>query len=96
MKHALSSRTVPSPTTTVLMNGLFLRTGHYARSYGNLAARTTDGNWWSATAGSATHGRYLGTWTGYVYAQNNYSRGLGLALRCGATCNAVTSSTIQQ
>ncbi len=74
----------------------FLRTGYYNRAYGDVRDRTAHGYWWSDTAGSATHGRYLGTWTGYVYAQNNYSRGLGLALRCGATCNAVTSSTIQQ
>lgn len=50
-------------------------------SYGRLANRTTDGSWWSATAGSATHGRYLATTTGYVHAQDNYWRGLGFALR---------------
>ena len=59
----------------------FLRTGYYHRSYGYLA-RTADGSWWSATAGSATHGRYLFTWTGYVNAQNNVFRGNGFALRC--------------
>ena len=62
----------------------FLRTGYYYRSYGYLASRTTSGNWWSATAGSATNGRYLGTDTGYVYAQNNHWRGYGFALRCVA------------
>ncbi len=60
----------------------FLRTGHYARSYGNLAARTTDGNWWSDTAGSATLGRRLATWIGNVDAQRNTFRGAGFALRC--------------
>ena len=74
----------------------FLRTGRYGRSYGDLYARTSNGYWWSATAGSATNGRSLGTYTGYVNAQNNLFRGYGFALRCGATCNAVTSSTIQQ
>ena len=74
----------------------FLRTDLYHRSYGYLASRTVDGRWWSATAGSATLGRHLGTYTGYVYAQNYNWRGNGFALRCTATCNAVTSSTIQQ
>ena len=74
----------------------FLRTGNYNRSYGDLASRTTNGNWWSDTAGSATNGRNLDTNTGNVNAQNNNWRGNGFALRCGATCNAVTSSTIQQ
>ena len=74
----------------------FLRTGYYDLSYGYLHARTTDGLWWSATAGSATYGRNLGTHTSGVNAQSNYFRGHGFALRCGATCNAVTSSTIQQ
>ncbi len=74
----------------------FLRTGYYDRSYGHLASRTTAGFWWSTTAGSAIYGRYLGTWTGNVVAQRNTFRGAGFALRCGATCNAVTSSTIQQ
>ena len=60
----------------------FLRTGYYSRSYGHLDGRTTDGNWWSGTAGSATGGRYLGAWTGNVYAQNNSFRGYGFALRC--------------
>ena len=59
----------------------FLRTGIYYRSYGYLYARTTDGNWWSGTAGSATYGRNLGTWTGNVYAQGNNFRGHGFALR---------------
>ncbi len=62
----------------------FLRTGLYDRSYGYLLVRTTDGLWWSGTAGSATSGRYLNTWTGYVYAQSNYFRGFGFALRCVA------------
>ena len=60
----------------------FLRTGYYDRSYGHLASRTTAGFWWSATAGSATYGRYLGTWTGNVVAQYNTFRGAGFALRC--------------
>ena len=60
----------------------FLRTGFYYRSYGNLAARTTHGYWWSATTGSATHGRRLGTGTGDVSAQHNTWRGHGFALRC--------------
>ncbi len=60
----------------------FLRTGNYRRSYGYLHGRTADGSWWSATAGSATHGRSLATWTGSVYAQNNDFRGYGFALRC--------------
>ncbi len=60
----------------------FLRTGYYNRSYGYLASRTTTGFWWSGTAGSATDGRDLNTRTGYVYAQNNYWRGDGFALRC--------------
>ncbi len=59
----------------------FLRTGYYAPSYGYLYERTTHGHWWSGTAGSATYGRHLYTWTGGVYAQNNYFRGLGFALR---------------
>ena len=59
----------------------FLRTGNYNRSYGYLNERTTNGNWWSGTAGSATYGRYLSTWTGNVYAQNNSFRGYGFALR---------------
>ena len=62
----------------------FLRTGHYTRSSGRLAARTTHGNWWSGTAGSATNGRDLDTYTGIVYAQNNNFRGFGFALRCVA------------
>ena len=62
----------------------FLRTGFYYRSYGYLLGRTSDGHWWSGTAGSATHGRYLGTWTGNVVAQDNYFRGYGFALRCVA------------
>ena len=60
----------------------FLRTGYYDLSYGYLHARTTDGLWWSATAGSATYGRNLGTHTGGVNAQSNYFRGSGFALRC--------------
>ncbi len=60
----------------------FLRTGHYGRSYGYLFGRTADSYWWSGTAGSATYGRYLYTWTGHVYAQYNHFRGLGFALRC--------------
>ena len=60
----------------------FLRTGHYGRSYGYLNERTTDGHWWSGTAGSATNGRLLNTWTGNVYAQYNLFRGYGFALRC--------------
>ena len=59
----------------------FLRTGSYNRSYGSLLARTPDGHWWSDTAGSATTGRYLRTWTGDVRAQSNAFRGLGFALR---------------
>jgi hypothetical protein len=59
----------------------FLRTGFYIRSYGFLNARTTHGLWWSATAGSATHGRFLDTYTGYVDAQSNSWRGHGFALR---------------
>ena len=59
----------------------FLRTGLYYRSYGYLGARTADGYWWSATAGSATYGRNLGTHTGGVHAQDNYFRGHGFALR---------------
>ena len=43
------------------------RTGYYGRSYGTLASRTTDGSWWSAVTGSATLGRYLGTYTGLSY-----------------------------
>ncbi len=62
----------------------FLRTGEYNRSYGYLGGRTTNGNWWSATAGSATGGRLLSTWTGNVYAQNITFRGRGFALRCVA------------
>ena len=62
----------------------FLRTGFYARSYGNLAARTVDGHWWSDTAGSATLGRRLATWIGNVDAQRNTFRGAGFALRCVA------------
>ena len=62
----------------------FLRTGHYGRSYGYLHARTAYGHWWSGTAGSATNGRYLYTWTGTVNAQDNYFRGYGFALRCVA------------
>ena len=60
----------------------FLRTGYYDRSYGYLPGRTVDGHWWSATAGSATLGRHLGTYTGYVYAQNYSWRGHGFTLRC--------------
>ncbi len=60
----------------------FLRTGLYYRAYGYLDARTTNGLWWSGTAGPATDGRALGTWTGSVYARNNYWRGYGFALRC--------------
>ncbi len=48
---------------------------------GYLNGRTTYGGWWSGTAGSATHGRYLATDTGGVGAQNNYFRGFGFALR---------------
>ena len=59
----------------------FLRTGNYHRSYGYLHGRTADGSWWSSTAGSATHGRSLATWTGSVYAQFNDFRGYGFALR---------------
>ena len=59
----------------------FLRTGYYDLSYGYLHARTTDGLWWSDTAGSATYGRNLGTHTGGVHAQDNYFRGHGFALR---------------
>ena len=61
----------------------FLRTGHYYRSYGYLRERTADGNWWSVTADSATHGRRLATYAGFVRAQTNYWRGTGFALRCG-------------
>ena len=65
----------------------FLRTGLYNRFYGDLASRTTGGYWWSGTAGSATLGRALGTWTGTVGAQLNYWRGYGFALRCVARRN---------
>ncbi len=65
----------------------FLRTGHYGRSYGYLGARTPLGTWWSNTAGSATHGRYLHTSTGNVYAWYNDWRGVGFALRCVAQRN---------
>ena len=74
----------------------FLRTGYYNRAYGDVRDRTAHGYWWSDTAGSAAHGRSLNTWTGNVYAQSHDLRGGGFALRCTATCNAVTSSTIQQ
>ena len=60
----------------------FLRTGLYRHSYGYLHARTADGYWWAGTAGSATHGRYLSTWPGNVYAQINTFRGAGFVLRC--------------
>ena len=60
----------------------FLRTGLYRRSAGYLDGRTTNGFWWSGTAGSATNGRYLSTWAGYVNAQGNSFRGHGFALRC--------------
>ncbi len=59
----------------------FLRTGFYYRSSGYLGGRTSDGNWWSDTAGSAAYGRRLSTNTGYVNAQGNYWRGHGFALR---------------
>ena len=59
----------------------FLRTGYYNRSYGYLHVRTTSGLWWSATAGSATGGRHLNTWTGGVGAQDRNFRGYGFALR---------------
>ena len=59
----------------------FLRTGAYDRSYGYLNVRTTAGFWWSNTAGSATYGRALNTWSGNVYAQNYSFRGSGFALR---------------
>ena len=59
----------------------FLRTGYYDRSYGYLRERTADGNWWSVTADSATHGRRLATYAGFVRAQTNYWRGTGFALR---------------
>ncbi len=62
----------------------FLRTGVYTRSYGYLASRTTNGYWWSGTAGSATHGRSLATYPGFVYAQKYHWRGYGFALRCVA------------
>ena len=62
----------------------FLRTGVYRRSYGYLHARTANGVWWSGTAGSATNGRLLTTWTGNVNAQGNHFRGYGFALRCVA------------
>ncbi len=74
----------------------FLCTGYYNRSYGYLDGRTMIGDWWSSVAGSATYGRHLSTWIGNVDTQRNNIRGYGFALRCGATCNAVTSSTIQQ
>ncbi len=61
----------------------FLRTGYYHRSYGYPTARTVNGIWWSSTAGSATYGRRLNTWTGNVHAQTNSFRGAGFALRCG-------------
>lgn len=48
---------------------------------GNLHNRTTAGTWWSDTASSATHGRYLTTGTGDVYAQNSHFRGNSFALR---------------
>ncbi len=60
----------------------FLRTGDYHRSYGLLASRTTDGAWWSGTAGSATDGRNLATYASNVDAQDNPFRGFGIALRC--------------
>ncbi len=69
----------------------FLRTGYYDLSYGYLHARTTDGLWWSVTAGSATYGRYLDTWTGVVYAQIINFRGAGFALRCGVLMNIFAS-----
>ena len=59
----------------------FLRTGFYYRSYGSLNVRTTGGYWWASTAGSATYGRNLYTWIGYVNAQYNDWRGYGFALR---------------
>ncbi len=62
----------------------FLRTGAYGRSYGFLNGRATYGYWWSATAGSAPDGRFLGTWAGIVLAQDNGSHGRGFALRCVA------------
>ncbi len=48
---------------------------------GYLNGRTTYGGWWSGTAGSATRGRYLATYTGGVGAQYNNFRGDGFALR---------------
>jgi hypothetical protein len=39
------------------------------------------GYWWSGTAGSATSGRNLSTWTDLVNAQDNLFRGFGFALR---------------
>ncbi len=59
----------------------FLRTGIYHRSHGYLHVRTSLGYWWSGTAGSATNGHSLDTWTGIVAAQNNNFRGFGFTLR---------------
>ena len=78
------------PTTIVSMNGL-----SSSCVLATTAVLTAGGDWWSSTAGSAPYGRYLDTWTGVVYAQIINFRGHGFALRCGATCNGVTSSTYE-
>ena len=62
----------------------FLRTGYYNYSDGKVYSRTTDGRWWFATRGSATHAITLYTDTTYVYPQYSNYRGHGFAVRCVA------------
>ncbi len=60
----------------------FLRTGNYRRSYGYLYGHTTDGDWWSNTASSATYGHILGTWPSNIYTHHSNFGGGGVALGC--------------
>ncbi len=59
-----------------------LRTGYHSRSNGYIYARVSIGYWWSTTAGSTTHGHFLGTYPTGVYPQGNHYRGYGFAVRC--------------
>lgn len=80
--------------TETLYKNLNMAITGYLNTGGYLNGRTTDGNWWSGTAGSATYGRYLDTWTGNVNAQDNGFRGLGFALRLVRDVKENTNETL--
>ena len=69
--------------TALLLAPLSLvRGGYYFYYNGNLNHQSSYGYYWSRRLATATPGNYLDFYSGYVYPQYSYYRGIGFALRC--------------